>query len=128
MYKGEWHNGIQHGFGTMIFSDKTFIKGYFKNNVFLNASNIRDKVKKLSLGRPAPGQPQYNLCGNLPVIPKLNPNPSMGYKKYSLMEEIQEQKTISQDSPERKKSIGENRHKNVTFYTDPVGGKIRKFS
>ena len=35
VYKGEWHNGIQHGYGTMIFPDKTSIKGYFKNNLYL---------------------------------------------------------------------------------------------
>mmetsp|Transcript_32287 Transcript_32287/g.49430 ORF Transcript_32287/g.49430 Transcript_32287/m.49430 type:complete len:96 (+) Transcript_32287:1951-2238(+) len=34
MYEGEWHKGIQHGYGRMVFPDGSTKEGYFENNVF----------------------------------------------------------------------------------------------
>lgn len=46
VYKGDWRNGIQHGYGTMHFPDGTFIKGSFKNNVFLNGDQLPQKQEE----------------------------------------------------------------------------------
>lgn len=36
VYKGQWHNGVQHGQGKMMFPDGTSLQGLFKNNVLLD--------------------------------------------------------------------------------------------
>lgn len=82
----------------MIFSDKTYIKGYFKNNVYLNANNIKDKPRKLSLSRPPIESQSYNL----PVIPPTSYKSPKKYTNLSLMEEIIENSTISHETPKRK--------------------------
>jgi len=34
-YLGEWHRGIQHGYGKIVFPDATEKEGYFENNIFM---------------------------------------------------------------------------------------------
>ncbi len=33
-YQGEWKKGIQHGYGKMVFPDKSVKEGMFENNEF----------------------------------------------------------------------------------------------
>jgi len=35
IYKGEWRNGLQHGLGTITFTDGKSKKGKFENNIYI---------------------------------------------------------------------------------------------
>jgi hypothetical protein len=35
MYKGDWEQGFQHGFGMITLTDGRTLKGKFENNVFM---------------------------------------------------------------------------------------------
>ena len=108
----------------MIFVDKTFIKGYFKNNVFLNANTIKDKPQKLVIGRPEIESRSYNL----PVIPRIGYKSPKGLRDSSLLEEIIEHNTISQDGNEQNKSTAELKNNDTSFHTTPLVSSVRKLS
>ncbi len=48
VYKGEWVNGVQHGRGEMVFSDGTYKKGLFENNVFIEEIIEEDEKEEES--------------------------------------------------------------------------------
>jgi len=35
IYQGEWKQGIQHGFGKMVFPDGSVKEGRFENNIYV---------------------------------------------------------------------------------------------
>ena len=56
-YMGQWKNGIQNGYGKMIFPSGVVKEGYFDNNIFKGPKNVGDKQNeevevKLENSRP----------------------------------------------------------------------------
>ena len=50
-YKGDWVNGIQHGFGRMLFANGETKEGLFENGVFKiegTEAEIREHLKRNS--------------------------------------------------------------------------------
>lgn len=84
IYKGQWHNSIQHGYGTMIFPDQTFIKGYFKNNVFLSGNQIPEKSRPPSISKLQIEAHIYNL----PNIPEAGYKSVIGNKGLPALDAI----------------------------------------
>lgn len=45
-YVGEWKNGIQNGYGKMIFPNGKVKEGYFENNVYKGKDKIETKIEE----------------------------------------------------------------------------------
>ena len=46
VYKGEWQHGAQHGSGQLILPNGEVKQGFFKNNAFLEETNIKPQNLK----------------------------------------------------------------------------------
>lgn len=73
IYQGEWKQGIQHGFGKMVFPDGSVKEGHFENNIYVGVQDPEPEKPAASL-RASRLQPLLVKKSVVPVDSKTNEN------------------------------------------------------